>query len=269
MQNFYQLLSVEPTATSEEIKRAFRNEIARYHPDKVHHLGKEFQEMAASRAATLTEAYRTLMNVELRAEYDRMYIGAVAASAPASAEAQHQAPPPLPATPEPSRPAHSDRDFTPPPRFAAEHRDRDDFVRRATLGRFRTALAAEVGAVEEVPTRGFDLDFTVKAKKLFSRNGGQRFAVKVVPTVDKLAVQDVWSAAQKAAAPICVFLMGSRLAPANELAEMIADLRKRTRGGPAISIIPTDVRDWTAHVPSNAPDTCKNVLKRLREASSV
>jgi curved DNA-binding protein CbpA len=268
VQNFYQLLSVEPTATPEEIKRAFRSEIARYHPDKVQHLGKEFQEMAASRAAALTEAYRILMNAELRAEYDRMYVGTVAA-APASPAPHAQSDPARPATPEPPRPASTDRDFTPPPRFASEHRDRDDFVRKATLGRFRTALTAEVGVIEEVATRGFDLDFTIKAKKLFSRNGGQRFAVKVVPSVDKLAIQEAWNAAQKVTAPICVFLMGSRLSPAKELSEVIADLRKRTRGGPAISVIPIDVHDWSAHVPSDAPDACKNVLKRLREASSV
>jgi DnaJ domain len=266
--NFYELLSVEPSATPGEIKRAFRSEIARYHPDKVQHLAKEFQAMAASRAAALTEAYRTLMNAELRAEYDRTHAGAVAA-APAIAAPQHHAPRPNPATPDPPRPSQAERDFTPPPRFAAEHRDRDEFVRRATMLRFRIALKAEVGAVEEVPPRGFDLDFTVKAKKLFSRHGGQRFAVRVVPSVDKLAVQEAWNAAQKAAVPICVFLMGSKLAPAKELSEVIADLRKRTRGGTGISIIPVDVRDWTAHVPSNAPDACKNVLKRLREASSV
>ena len=271
MQTFYQLLSVEPTATPDEIKRAFRNEIARYHPDKVQHLGKEFQEMAASRAAALTEAYRTLMNAELRAEYDRVYVGAVAA-APAPAAAQGHAPPsppPRPTTPEPPRPASADRDFTPPPRFASEHRDRDDFVRRATLSRFRTALCAEVGVLEEITTRGFDLDFTVKTKKLFSRNGGQRFAVKIVTTVDKLAVQEAWNAAQKAAVPICVFLMGSRLAPAKELSDAIADMRKRTRGGPGISLIPVDVHDWSAHIPSDAPDSCRNVLKRMRDASSV
>jgi curved DNA-binding protein CbpA len=250
VQNFYQLLSVEPAATPDQIKRAFRSEIARYHPDKVQHLGKEFQEMAASRAAALTEAYRILMNAELRAEYDRMYLGTVAAApAPAPAAPQTQAPPLHPVQSEPPRPASTDRDFTPPPRFATEHRDRDDFVRKAT--------------------RGFDLDFTIKAKKLFSRNGGQRFAVKVVPTVDKLAVQEAWNAAQKATAPICVFLMGSRLAPAKDLSDAITDLRKRTRGGAAISLIPIDVHDWSAHVPSDAPDSCKNVLKRLREASSV
>ena len=33
-------------APADEIKKAFRREIARYHPDKVQHLGQEFQEMA-------------------------------------------------------------------------------------------------------------------------------------------------------------------------------------------------------------------------------
>ena len=80
MQTFYELLSVAPSATAEEIKRAFRNEIARYHPDKVQHLGKEFQEMAATRAASLTEAYRTLMNAELRAEYDRLHVTSAGAA---------------------------------------------------------------------------------------------------------------------------------------------------------------------------------------------
>jgi curved DNA-binding protein CbpA len=240
--NFYQLLSVEPTATPEEIKRAFRSEIARYHPDKVQHLGKEFQEMAASRAAALTEAYRTLMDAALRAEYDQGHLGV---------------------------PEHgADSSTTRSTRFASELRDRDDFVRRATLGRFRTALAAEVGTAEEVATTGFDLAFTVKSKKLFSRHGSQHFAVKIVPSIDKAAVQDAWNAAQKTT-PICVYLMGSRLASAKELSAVIADLRKRSRGGVGISVIPIDVRDWSAHIPSDVPDSCRNVLKRLRDASSV
>jgi hypothetical protein len=275
VQNFYQLLSVEPNASPDEIKRAFRNEIARYHPDKVQHLGKEFQEMAASRAAALTEAYRTLRNAELRAEYDRLHVGATPASAAAPTPSPRQGPvPPVPSppshasNPEPATPATADPGFTPPPRFASERRDRDDFVRKATLDRFRQALSAEVGQVEELPARGFDLDFTTRTKKLFSRSGPQRFAVKVVATVDKLALQDAWSAAQKATTPICVFLMGSRVAPARELADAIADMRKRTRAGAGISVIPIDVRDWSAHMPADAPPACRNLLKRMRDATS-
>ncbi len=273
MQNFYQLLSVDPGATPEEIKRAFRSEIARYHPDKVQHLGKEFQDMAAGRAASLTEAYRTLMNPELRAEYDRLHAGSATATAVAPGPPPAQSPGPA----EPSRsayhdapkPGSSDRDYTPPPRFASERRDRDDFVRKATLDRFRQALSAEVGQAEELPARGFDLDFATKSKKLFSRNESQRIAAKVVPHVDKLAVQDAWNAAQKATTPICVFLMGNRVAPVQELSEAIADLRKRSRGRSDISVIPIDVRDWSAHVPADAPASCKSLLKRLREASIV
>ncbi len=274
MPNFYQLLSVEPGATPDEIKRAFRAEIARYHPDKVQHLGKEFQDMAASRAAALTEAYRTLMNAELRADYDRVHLGpdGAAPSAPASPPVQ---PPPAPAEPSPTAQSHApgagtaDRDGTPPPRFASERRDRDDFVRKATLERFRKALSAEGGQVEELPARGFDLDFAMKTRKLFSRAGPQRIAAKVVPHVDSLAVQDAWNTAQKATTPICVFLMGSRVAPVEELAIAITDLRKRSRGRTDISVIPIDVRDWSAHIPADAPDSCKNLLKRLRAASIV
>jgi len=60
LKNYYQLLEIAPTSSADEVKRAFRQQIARYHPDKVQHLGREFQEMAADRAAELTEAYRIL-----------------------------------------------------------------------------------------------------------------------------------------------------------------------------------------------------------------
>ena len=52
MKTHYELLGLTPTADADTIKKAFRREIARYHPDKVVHLGAEFQEMARSRAAS-------------------------------------------------------------------------------------------------------------------------------------------------------------------------------------------------------------------------
>src|ERR671931_525977 len=85
MKTFYQLLEISPTAGIEEIKRAFRVQIARYHPDKVQHLGQEFQDMAAARAAELTEAYRVLSDGNERAAYDRLLAGTAAATEDAAA----------------------------------------------------------------------------------------------------------------------------------------------------------------------------------------
>ena len=70
MKTYYDLLSIERGADADTIKKAFRREIARYHPDKVIHLGAEFQEMAATRAAALTVAYKQLGDPVLRAQYD-------------------------------------------------------------------------------------------------------------------------------------------------------------------------------------------------------
>src|SRR5918993_3865607 len=70
MKTHYELIGVEASADLETIKKAFRKEIARYHPDKVTHLGAEFQEMAAVRAAELTAAYKILSDPQARADYD-------------------------------------------------------------------------------------------------------------------------------------------------------------------------------------------------------
>ena len=62
MKSHYDVLGLDPSSDPEVIKKAFRREIARYHPDKVSHLGPEFQAMAATKAAELTTAYTTLSN---------------------------------------------------------------------------------------------------------------------------------------------------------------------------------------------------------------
>ena len=88
---YYDLLELAPSAPVDEIKRAFRREIAKYHPDKVQHLGKEFQEIAAVRAAELTEAYKILSDDTLRAEYDeQLTSGAPAAAYAPAHRASHK-----------------------------------------------------------------------------------------------------------------------------------------------------------------------------------
>src|SRR3954471_15919999 len=99
------MLEVAPDASGDEIKRAFRREIAKYHPDKVQHLGKEFQEIAASKAAELTRAYKTLTDPAARAEYDAE--GGAEPVAPMRPPSADAASPPRAADEPASRPAPS------------------------------------------------------------------------------------------------------------------------------------------------------------------
>jgi hypothetical protein len=54
------LLEVSPQASPEEIKAAYKRAVARYHPDKVSHLGKEFQELAHKKLLAIQQAYEVL-----------------------------------------------------------------------------------------------------------------------------------------------------------------------------------------------------------------
>ena len=55
------MLGVASNASPEEIKAAYRDLANRYHPDKVSHLGEEFQKLAESRFKEIQAAYRELM----------------------------------------------------------------------------------------------------------------------------------------------------------------------------------------------------------------
>ena len=56
----YEILNVPPGAGQEEIKAAYRKLANQYHPDKVAHLGKEFQELAEQKFKEIQEAYQKL-----------------------------------------------------------------------------------------------------------------------------------------------------------------------------------------------------------------
>src|SRR5439155_23361329 len=174
LKNYYGLLEIAPNSSADDIKKAFRAQIAKYHPDKVQHLGKEFQAMAADRAAELTEAYRILGDEGRRSEYDRALSesGGAAAAAPAGAPASaagaatqpapesHAAPPPPPPPHGGHGPAAESRiDGT----FTRERGIRDEFVRKATMGRLKQALEA-VGGYDQSELRGFDIALVPKKK---------------------------------------------------------------------------------------------------------
>jgi uncharacterized membrane protein YkvA (DUF1232 family) len=53
----YAVLEIDPGASTDEIKAAYRRLAAQYHPDKVQHLGKEIQELAEMRFKEIQQAY--------------------------------------------------------------------------------------------------------------------------------------------------------------------------------------------------------------------
>jgi curved DNA-binding protein CbpA len=259
----YEHLELPPTATAEQIKQSFRSLIARYHPDKVQHLGKEFQDMAADRAAELTEAYRILSDAGRRAEYDRTLTAAPQAGAAAPA-------PRSPVTTEdvgrthtaPPRPPVDEEPRAQPSAFREERASRDEYMRKAALNRFKHAVDAVGGGYDEAPLRGFEIAFVPKSK-LFGRNKGPRLLGRFLSQVDGPAVTEAWTQAGKwTKDDVCVFLLGSSLAPARELATAIAEQRRRSKS--KVTLIPVDARDWSAHVPTDAPDVVKALLARVR-----
>ena len=266
---FYDLLDVAADAPADEIKRAFRREIAKYHPDKVQHLGKEFQEIAANKAAELTRAYKTLTDPAARAEYD-----ADREAGESTPPRSSSPPPPHPATPPPpSEPAARSADAPPPQSgasvFQQDRMGANDLVQRATVMRFRTALTGEFSSWEEFPLPGFQVTCTPKAA-FWSLKLAPRVLGRFVPQVDGPALTETWTMASKipkdSQRELCIiFLMGPAIAPAGELAAAVKESFRRPTSTKLL-MVPVNTRTWTAHVPTDAPPLVKSLLARLKSS---
>ena len=268
MASYYDLLSVAPSASAEEIKAAFRREIAKYHPDKVQHLGREFQDIAATKAADLTLAYKTLTDDSRRAEYDADLADGVAPSG-------HRAsrpPQPSSATPQPESSRAHTRDPEPSSsagtRFSPDRAGAGDLVRKAALARFRQAVDAEFGRCEEVPVQGFEIA-CAPPKSRFWNKVPPRLLARFLPQVDAAAVSESWALASRRKwddqRELCVFVLGPIVAPAGELARAIAEERRRP-AATQITLVPINTRSWSAHMPNDAPPLVKALVAKLKTA---
>jgi hypothetical protein len=272
MKTYYNLLELTSAATLEDIKRNFRREIAKYHPDKVQHLGAEFQEIAASKAAELTQAYKTLSNETDRAEYDEMLrTGAQpGASATAPAAAGQGAPQPAHARSavaevEPE-PAQASRGSV----FQQDRAGASQLIFKATVIRFRQALQSEFGSYEEPRVDPFQV--TCIPKPAFWKLKTPPCVLgRFVEQVDAGTVSESWAAAARmkkdGQRDLVVFVMGPAVVPAGELAAVITEQRKKPiPGGGTLVLVPVNTRTWSAHVPNDAPALVKTLLERLKSA---
>lgn len=53
----YKILEIDPTASDDEVKKAYRRMAMKYHPDKVSHLGDDFKKVAQEKFRKVKDAY--------------------------------------------------------------------------------------------------------------------------------------------------------------------------------------------------------------------
>ncbi len=259
----YELLQVPPDASAEQIKQAFRQIIARYHPDKVQHLGAEFQELAQVRSAELTTAYKTLSDPARRAEYDQS-LEAPPRPAATREPFEQAAGPVVP--PPPAAPIVPDDDL-PDLRFESLRSGRDSVLRRAALARVDHLLNQALTISEGPSVPGFDLSYLSKPR-LFERGQGRPWLLaKFVARIDKRTVQRVRAEAARAnaakKAAVSVFLLAGEIVSEAEIAHIIGTPQQ----GHPVVIVPVDVRDWRALVPNGADQSIRDLAARLKTAS--
>ncbi len=56
----YDVLEIQPSASDEEVKKAYRKMAVKYHPDKVSYLGEEIQQAANEKFKKVNEAYQLI-----------------------------------------------------------------------------------------------------------------------------------------------------------------------------------------------------------------
>jgi curved DNA-binding protein CbpA len=289
VKDYYQLLGLRPEASPDEIKVAFRQHIARYHPDKVQHLGTEFQKLAQTRAAELTEAYNTLADARRRREYDRLLqdtqsenvdltqpsFSPQAAPSPVDdevrpAEVHRVAPPGEELRQAERRTPKADESPRGPRLFEQEQASRDELVRWASLLRLREAFREEFGEFETPSAPGFDVSLLARAGLLARLRSRPWILGSYVPRLDAERIREVAAASARLeghdGATRWVFVLTSQFARPTELADAITMVRRKLQARRAIDVVmvPVDVCTWQALLPKDAPPAAKGLVARLR-----
>ncbi|CAE6423466.1 hypothetical protein RSOLAG1IB_02786 [Rhizoctonia solani AG-1 IB] len=71
--NYYELLHISPTATTDEIRTAYKKESLRTHPDRLGNATQEEKRLATEKFQAVADAYYVLSDPVRRKEYDTLF----------------------------------------------------------------------------------------------------------------------------------------------------------------------------------------------------
>lgn len=62
--SWYEILQITENSNLDQIKVAYRQQIAKYHPDRVAHLGKELRDLAEEKTKEINYAYGIALKIK-------------------------------------------------------------------------------------------------------------------------------------------------------------------------------------------------------------
>jgi DnaJ-like protein len=248
------LLGIALPASAEDVKRAYRRQISRYHPDKVQHLGEEFQVMAAEKSAQLTHIYQQLMESGGSDQTIDATSKPADTGTPMAAAAQTTG----------AAPRQVNRAST----WQAVAVGCPSLILGAAVDRVTQSVRWTMPRAEEVPVAGFTLACRTRPdwRGLFKRKRPPSEAVLLRAPSDigpgpRQRIRDLMPGVDGA---IVMFdlVLNPRAAGQEEPLGRTPSARREAD----VFSVTVDAMTWKARVPPHAPEIAHLILERLRDA---
>jgi DnaJ-like protein len=266
-----ELLGIALPASTDEVKRAYRRQISRYHPDKVHHLGEEFQVLAAAKSAQLTEVYQRLMESngsDAAAEAlptpagtsDGSGVGPINRSRDESSSTARG----TDATAAGAVPRHANRMST----WQAVAVGCPSLILTAAVDRLTQSVRWTLPRVEECTVAGFSLAWRTRAdwRGLFRRRPSEGVLLRtpsdaVAAGRQRARIRNLLPGVEGA-----IVIFDLVVGPATEPYDPAGPRAAQSRPEPDVFAVTLDAMSWKAQVPPQAPEIVHLILARLRDS---
>jgi hypothetical protein len=103
---------------------------------------------------------------------------------------------------------------------------------------------------------------------LFRKGTPLSVVVRLTPVIDAAAAAEAWRSVVKSRLtqrPLALLLIGNELASTHEISQAIEEGRRKSPElADAVFPVAIDLRDWTARIPANAPNSVRGLIEKLR-----